>query len=143
MKNKKLNIIVTFIGVLIFIGSMFFMGSEYLKNEIFRNIVCLCFILGLCILIMGILNLFMIKYYKKNPQKLEQVEIEYLDERNTEIRYRAKAKSGDISGWITITVAYISIIMNAPIWLSLTIVGIFLLKFILEIYFMNKYNNEI
>ncbi|MCI6275387.1 MAG: hypothetical protein MR639_01345 [Clostridium sp.] len=73
---------------------------------------------------------------------MKQSEIDYKDERNEMIRNKAKAKCSDIIQWTIMIVAWITIFADFPLWITLTLVGVFILKSILDLYLMNKYNNE-
>lgn len=79
---------------------------------------------------------------KKNLAKWKQYEIESNDERNVIIKYRAKAVSGDVLHWIVLATSCVAIFFNAPLWVILTIVGIFLFKTILEMCLMARYQKE-
>jgi len=92
---------------------------------------------------MSISNLCLISFNKKHPDESKQSNIEFTDERNTMIRNKAKAKAIDILQWFIMGIAYISILINSPMWVTIIIVGVFLLKHILELYFMNKFQKEL
>lgn len=103
---------------------------------------------GICIGVGGGLfgaslsNLYMKHLEKKEPKVMKQKQIEYADERNTTIRNRAKARAGDIIQWFIMGIAYVTILIGDSLWVTLTVVGVFLLKYILEIYFSSKYQHE-
>ena len=142
MLNKKkrlMGIIVTGITLLI-VGllSLIFLDKGGVTSRLFG----LVFSLGCGLIGGGIGGFCNIKRIEKNPGKSKQIEIEYNDERNKLIRDKANAKAGDISNWFVILIAYICIIMDYPTWLILLIVGVFLMKYILWIIFINKYNKE-
>lgn len=59
------------------------------------------------------------------------------------IRYKAKAKVGDIIQWLIMGIEYITIVIDAPLWVTLVVGGVFLLKNALEVYFMNKFQKEL
>lgn len=101
IQNKKVNRISIFIGAIMTMASIWF-SIQNLSNDILRNRMCLCFILGLSLVLIGVANLFTARYYKINPKKLNQEKIECLDERNTFIRYKAKSKAGDITSWLIV-----------------------------------------
>lgn len=82
------------------------------------------------------------RWEKKNPAEQRLYEIETGDERNVAIRLRAKAAVGDALQWTVMAAAWIAIFFNAPLWVILTFVGIFLFKTILEICLMAKYQKE-
>ena len=52
-------------------------------------------------------------------------------------------KVADIIQWFIMGIAYITILISASLWVTLTVVGVFLLKYVLELYFMNKYQKEL
>ena len=90
----------------------------------------------------NIAKLYFINLEKKNPDIVKENEIELKDERNILIRQRAKAKSADIIQWLIMVIAYLTILVNAPLWITLLTVGIFVLYNIIQIYYINKFNNE-
>ena len=90
----------------------------------------------------SIAKLYSINLEKKNPDMIKENEIELQDERNVLIRQRAKAKSADIIQWLIMLIAYLTILVNAPLWITLLTVGIFVLYNIIQIYYINKFNNE-
>lgn len=94
-------------------------------------------ILGACIA-----KLYFINFEKKNPKVIKENEIEFKDERNVLIRQRAKAKSADITQWLIMAIAYLTIIVNAPLWITLATIAIFVLYNIIQIYYINKFNKE-
>jgi len=76
---------------------------------------------------------------EEEPEKYRQEMIEYEDERNTMIRNKAKARVGDIIQWFIMGIAYLTILIGASLWVTLAVVGVFVLKTLLEIYYMNKF----
>ena len=90
----------------------------------------------------NIAKLYFINLEKKNPDIIKENEIELKDERNILIRQRAKAKSADIIQWLIMLIAYLTIFVNAPLWITLLTVGIFVLYNIIQIYYINKFNKE-
>lgn len=91
---------------------------------------------------MSISNLLMKRMERKYPERHRQTAIEYNDERNTFIRDKAKAKAAGITQWCVIGVAYITILTNAPLWVTLVTVGVFALHTVLVVYFTNRYQQE-
>lgn len=69
---------------------------------------------------------------EKHPDLMKQSEIEEKDERNQLIRSKAQAISGEILHWLLIAGAWLGIFLDAPFWLTLLLVGVFLLKTILD-----------
>ncbi len=143
MLNKKKHLIgVTLTGVILLIVGL--SASIFLdKRELISRLFGLIFALGCGLIGGGIGGFCQIKRIEKIPGKFKQMEIEYNDERNTLIRYKANAKAGDISNWFVILIAYICIIMDYSTWLVFLLLGVFLMKYILWILLINKYNKEI
>lgn len=79
---------------------------------------------------------------KKNPTKWKLYEIESRDERNVAIRLKAMAIAGEVLQWTVMAVAWIAIFLDAPLWVILAIVGVFISKTILEMCLMARYQKE-
>lgn len=132
-KKKSINTILLILGVVL-IGASFIIPEKKLSG--------LAIGIGAGLFGASLSGLFVNRLEKKNPEFAKQNEIELKDERNTMIRYRAKAMAGDITQWIIIAIAFITIIIEAPLWVTLSIVGLFLLHTALGFYFMSKYQKE-
>lgn len=78
----------------------------------------------------------------KNPDLMKLNEIEVKDERNQLIRSKAQAISGEILHWLLIAGAWICIFIDAPIWVVLVFVGVFLLKTIIDFILMAYYRHK-
>ena len=78
----------------------------------------------------------------KNPDLMKLNEIEVKDERNQLIRSKAQAISGEILHWLLIAGAWICIFIDAPIWVVLVLVGVFLLKTIIDFILMAYYRHK-
>lgn len=137
MKKMGFNLGLTILGVfLLVVGIVVFRGEEVkLASGILIGIGT--GLIGMC----GA-NLCMLWVYHKHPEEVRRSEIEFTDERNTMIRNKAKAVTCDIIQWFIIGIAFVTIMIKAPLWMTLTVVGVFLLKTVLELYFMNKYQKE-
>ena len=143
MLNKKKRLIVVMLtGVILAIVGL--LVSIFLdKGEVVSRLSGLIFSLGFGLIGGCIGGFCQIKRIERIPCKSKQMEIEYNDERNKLIRDKANAKAGDISNWFVILIAYICIIMGYPTWLVFLILGVFLMKYILWILLINKYNKEL
>lgn len=137
MNKKLLNIILLIVGITLIAFSILFLKDDAVKTY---NGVCLG--LGTGLLAISVSNLAILNRYKKHPDELKQSEIDYKDERNQIIRNKAKAMCSDIIQWCVMIAAWITIFAGFPLWITLTLVGIFLLKNILELYLISKYNKE-
>ncbi len=82
-------------------------------------------------------------YFSKHPEVKKQAEIMEKDERNEMLRSKAKAKSADFIQWFVLALAWITIIVGFPVWLTLALVGIFILKTVLEYAYLHKYDHEL
>lgn len=79
---------------------------------------------------------------KKDSAMWKQYEIESNDERNVIIKFRAKAAAGEVLQWMVMVAAWAAIFLDAPLWVMLAAVGIFLFKIILEVCLMARYQKE-
>ena len=143
MLNKKKSLIALTVSgvVLVIVGLLL---TLFIKSgDIMSRTSNLIFSLGCGLIGAGLGGLYKIRRIEKIPGKSKQMEIEYKDERNELIRDKANAKAGDISNWFVLLIAYICIIMGYPTWLVFLILGVFLLKYVLWIIFMKKYNKEL
>ncbi len=136
-KKKKTLLILGIIASLIlqFIG--IFLGSED------RRIVS-----GICLTIYVLLYTLCINKLSRMSRKAEfpeavrQEEIEFHDERNTQIRNRAKARTSDITRWVIIALVWVNYMVRGAWWMTLALSGVFLLMYILDFCYTEKYQNE-
>ena len=82
------------------------------------------------------------RWNEKNPEIVKQNEIERKDERNQLIRSKAQALSGEILHWLLMGGAWAAIILDAPLWVTLAFVGVFLLKTVLDLAFIAYYQRR-
>lgn len=137
MRKKSFNIILLMIGVILIALSF-----TFLKGEAYKTFNGACLGIGAGAIGLAFSNLLMLHWYHKHPKELKQSEIDSKDERSEIIRYKAKAKCSDMIQWAVMAAAWVTIFANFPLWITLLLVGIFLLKDILEFILMNKYNNQ-
>jgi len=133
LNRKSFYIIIMVIGISLIATSILFRGEEL--KTIYGVI------LGIGVGLFGIsAGKLVMKYLEaKNPKMGKQNEIEFKDERNTVIRNRAKSKAADITQWFILGIGYITIIISAPLWVTIVTVSVFLLYTILWIFFTIKY----
>lgn len=91
---------------------------------------------------MGLANLLMLRQTERDPHLARQIEIEDKDERNTAIRRRAKAVSGEALQWTVMGAAWLSIALEAPLWVTLAAVGVFVGKSALEWVLTARYQRQ-
>lgn len=82
------------------------------------------------------------RWVKKDPVKWKQYEIESNDERNVIIKFRAKAIAGEVLQWTVMVAAWAAIFLDAPLWVILAAVCVFLFKTVLEMCLMARYQKE-
>lgn len=87
-------------------------------------------------------NLMILRRAHKDPAAMRRAEIEARDERNVAIRRRAQAVSGEVLQWAVMGAAFLSIGLDAPLWVTLAAVGVFLAKCVLELWLMVRYQRE-
>lgn len=90
----------------------------------------------------GIGQLLSLWAEKTDPAGARRKEIEVKDERNVAIRRRAKALSGDILQWSLLVVIWIALGLDAPLWVSILAIVVFVLKSVLEGCLMVRYQRE-
>ena len=97
--------------------------------------------LGHCTIILGISGLIGQILFRSDPV-MQQREKERNDERSTAIRRRAQAVSGEALQWAVLGAAWLSIALGAPLWVTLTAVGVFVGKSVLEWCLMVRYQGQ-
>lgn len=140
MKHKKRLLIIGIIaGILLnFAGHLICVD----RGGSMRNIYGAISIGGGCLFILCINRLYRLSYEKEFPDLVHKEEIEYKDERNTQIRDRAKAKSADIIQWFILFTAGLIYFTDGPWWPAVVLVGIYLLRSGIEWYYTGKYQKE-
>lgn len=138
MMSKKKSIYV-FLLVAAFVMLVI---SVFLQGEKLKPISGVLIGLGAGLVGLSVSNLLRIRLEQKNPKIAKQNEIEFQDERNTMIRYKSKAKAGDISQWLILCISFVTILARMKLWLTLSIIGIFLLQSVIELYYASKYSKQ-
>lgn len=82
------------------------------------------------------------RWEEKDPARMKQARIEANDERNMTIRNRAAALAGEVLQWAVLAASWVAIGLDAPLWVTLSLVGAFVLKSVLELFLMVKYQRE-
>jgi hypothetical protein len=137
MKRKSpFYVAMLIIGICCIAASLFFRAAEV------KTIAGILIGIGGSLFGISLCGLYTNRIERKNPEVEKQTEIEFKDERNTMIRNRAKAEAGDITQWLVMVIAYITIFISAPLWVTSAVVAVFLLYNAIGIYLMNKYQKE-
>ena len=137
MKKKSYNIGCLIVGILLIVISIVLCLT--VPN---KKVSGICIGLGSGLVGVSCSNLFMLQWYKNHPEELKKARIEATDERNELIRNKAKAKGADILQWFILGAAWVATFAGLPIWMTILLIGIYVLKFILELWLMTKYNKE-
>lgn len=138
MKNKKIKIIG--LACLIVIGISLVLISIFL--EFTNNANGALIGIGSGVIGASIAQLLTIKIYSKNPSKLKTKTIEVNDERNILIKQKAKSSAYKIFTYVLSIVLMSLVFMNLDsIWLFAA-VSLYIIRFIIEIFFISKYMKE-
>lgn len=137
LKKASLYIVVLMVGIIL-AGTGLILSQEELKA-----VSGICIGVGSGIFGMSFSRLLAKRFERKNPGMARQNEIELHDERNTMIRNRAKAKSADAVQWLILGLAFLLILINAPLWATLASVGVYLLYHLLYFYYIGRYQKEL
>ena len=139
MKNKKLKLIGSI--VLAALGAALVITAIF--TDFNKNINGVMTGIGAGLFGAALSQIAAIMIYSKNPDKLKQKTIEVNDERNILIVEKAKATTYKIFTYILSAVLIALIVINLkPIWLFAAI-SLYVIRFIIEIFFVNKYAKEL
>lgn len=135
MKRKKALYLAFFIaGLCILLAALIFPTSDSVGRMLTG--------MGSGLAALGISQLLLLRQQAKHPEQQRQNEIAANDERNVAIRRRAQAVSGEVLQWGILAVAWFSIGLGAPLWMTLLAIGIFVAKSALELYLLVRYERE-
>lgn len=91
---------------------------------------------------LGAAKFLMGRFEERYPDQMKQNEIDTKDERNTAIRQRAQAQAGVVLQWLVIGMAWLSILFDGPLWITLSAIGVFCGKTVLEAVLMGYYQRR-
>lgn len=136
-KKKKTLLILGIIAGLLFqfIGISLGLGKLRIVSGICLTLYALLF--SLCLN-----KLSRMSREAEFPEAIRQEEIELHDERNTQIRNRAKARTSTITRWVVIVLAWVNFLVRGALWMTLALIGVFVLMYILDFCYMEKYQGE-
>lgn len=137
MKGKKTLYIALIVAGLCFAGASLILG-EAIPNSLGGALMGS----GSGLAAIGVTQLLMLHLDTKDPAQARRKEIEVNDERNVAIRRRAKALSGDVLQWAVIVAAWVSLGFDAPLWITLAMIAVFVLKSALEVCLVVRYQRE-
>ncbi|MBS6194284.1 MAG: hypothetical protein KH828_01705 [Clostridiales bacterium] len=128
--------------LLLILGVLILTGDIVCKEFLSEHAEGILSAVGSMVLGIGVAKFFSSRMEEKHPQQMKQNQIEVNDERNVMIRHRAQALSGLVLQWGILTVAWMCILLDGPLWMILTGTGAFLGKTIVEIVLMAYYENK-
>lgn len=136
-KKKKFLLSLGMITGLVFQFAGIYSGAEHL-----RMISGICIGIGAVLFSLSLNKLYRLFYEKAFPDTIRREQIESKDERNLFIRNRAKSITSDISRWAVIGLAWINLLVNGFLWMTLALIGVFVMIYFLEWYYTDKYQRE-
>ena len=78
-----------------------------------------------------------------SPSEARRNRIESGDERNTALRNRSKALSGDLLQWSLPGLFWLSVGLDAPLWVTAAAGGLFMAKSVLEAVLLSRFQKEL
>lgn len=134
-KKTIINLSVFGVGlVLIVVG---FFVEDILQKPIFAAMLAV----GITLFGIGLINLINTLIEKRNPGAM-QAGSDDTGARNTAIRHRAKAMAWDITQWFIMGIAYATLLVDSPLWLTAGVVGVFVLGKLLYLVFNLYYQKK-
>ena len=133
----KFYLVIAIIGILLAAAAKLLLNGVWTNTQIGAAIGVEAGLFGF-----GISKFMVGRWEDKNPEIFKQKIIEEKDERNQMIRNKSQAISGEVIHWTLMLGAWISIYFEAPLWITLAFVGVFLLKTALDIVFTAYYQKR-
>lgn len=133
----KFYLVIAIIGILLAIAAKLLLNGVWTNTQIGAAIGVGAGLFGF-----GISKFMVGRWEDKNPEIFKQKTIEEKDERNQMIKNKSQAISGEVIHWALMLGAWISIFFDAPLWITLAFVGVFLLKTALDIVFTAYYQKR-
>lgn len=139
----KTRTITKFYLVVAIIGILLAVAATFLFDEVWTNTQTGAVVgVGAGLFGFGISKFMVGRWEDKNPEIFKQKTIEEKDERNQMIKNKSQAISGEVIHWLLMLGAWISIFFDAPLWITLAFVSVFLLKTTLDIAFTAYYQKR-
>ena len=113
-------------------GILILLTAFALKGILPNKAGGILFGLGSMLAALGCVRFLLGRFEERNPGQARMNEIEAKDERNEAIRCRAQAGAGTVLQWAVMGIAWISILTDGPLWVTLAAVGAFGAKALLE-----------
>ncbi len=123
-------------------GMLILLSAFALKDILPNKVDGILFGLGSMLAALGCVRFLLGRFEERNPGQARLNEIEEKDERNAAIRCRAQAGAGTALQWAIMGIAWVSILTDGPLWVTLAMVGAFgakaLLEFVLAEYYRRR-----
>ena len=91
----------------------------------------------------GVPRLLALWSEEASPSEAWRNRIESGDERNTALRNRSKALSGDLLQWSLLGLFWLSVGLDAPLWVTAAAGGLFMAKSVLEAVLLSRFQKEL
>jgi hypothetical protein len=112
-------------------------------HESQRAIAGLCVGIGAGLAGMNLAQYFIDRYYESHPQERRQSEIVARDERTQLIADRSKARAFDVMIRALMLIPFLLIVVDAPLWVILATIAVYLTGFGVQIYYTTRFNREL
>lgn len=135
-KRTIINLVIFGAGLILTIVGLFI--ENILQKPIFAALLAV----GITLFGIGLINLINTLIERKHPgatQAGDDVDAA----RNTAIRHRAKAMTWDITQWLIMGIAYATLLIDAPLWLTGAVVGVFVVSKLLYLVFNVYYQKKV
>lgn len=144
MKQYKVcrYVFLAIIGFIIFCVGLALIKLSQDAEGILKTLPYICVGIGAGILGGNLGTAFKNKAMLKNPQAARQMEIEQKDERNQAISNKAKARVYDLMIFVYAAIILAFALMQVDIYVTLTLVAIYLVFIFTNVYYFNKYNKQ-
>ncbi len=144
MKQYKIGryVFLAAIGFIIFVTGLALIKLLPDTDGILKTLPFICIGLGSGIFGGNIGTVINNKAMFKNPQAAKQIEIEQKDERNQAINDKSKARVYDLMVFVFAGIIVAFTLMQADIYVIITLVALYLFSLFLNVYYFWKYNQE-
>jgi len=140
MKNKMVKVVFMFVLILVGIALIGFGVFNDFSGKENANASGVMLGLGAGLIGAAGSQLASIRVYTKNPKLLHQKTIEVTDERNVKIKNRAKAKVYDVFNLVFPIMIFGLVFANISFVITGLMLGVYGLRTIILIVYINKYN---
>lgn len=144
MKQNKVGLYVflTAIGFVIFVAGLALIKLLPEADGILKTLPYLCVGVGAGIFGGNLGTATRNKVLLKNPETAKQIAVEQKDERNQTISNMAKARAYDLMIYVYAAVLLAFALMQIDMYVTLTLVAVYLFFVLTNVYYLTKYNKE-